>query len=123
MIPYNWSEPNYGVIRPLRLETASYVWFVDPYGPDHAGAIGKIYAWDKIPYGFESHKYVTFIKRIEPLMEDGECLPVKFIRRISEFIEVQADFTGSRLWDKGKHDGQIIQLYPWVREDEENLHR
>ncbi len=112
---YSQTEPNYGAIRdPLRLETASHQWFVDPYGPHHPKAIAKLYAWDRMPYGFESHKHETYISRTDPAMDEGECCPVRFVRRTAEFIEVLVDFTGSRLWDKGGRDGQTVRLYPWT---------
>jgi hypothetical protein len=106
-------EHNYRIISPLRFETADYRMFTDPYGPYHSGAVGKIYSWDRGPYGLEFHGQETYVGRMEPDMGEGEVYPVDFVRRTPEFIEVRVDFSGSRLWDRDKRDGQTVRLYQW----------
>jgi len=107
------TESNYGTIRPLRVMTVDYRMFVDPLGPVHAGAIGKIYSFHNGPYDMEYHNHETYIDQIEPQMQEGEFCPVNFVRRTEAFIEVRVDFSNSRLRDRNKIDGLTFRLYPW----------
>ena len=104
-------EYDYTTIRPLRLEIASYRFFVHPYGPQHDDAVGRLYSWSNMPYDFISLHKEFYFNRIEPQLDEGETYPIKFVSQEEGSVVVKIDFSGSRLWDVHKRDGLEVTLY------------
>ena len=114
----NESSYWYPNIRPLRIDTADYRIFVDPYGPHHSKAIGRLYSTSSMPYDFEMRTRETYFSKVTPTLIEGQMIPVKYVSRNETTIIVQADFSRNHRWyDQYGIDGKEFILTIWEEND------
>ena len=110
----NESSYWYPNIRPLRIDTADYRVFFDPYGPYHSKAIGKLYSFEHLPYDFITKTRETYFSKVTPMLMEGQMIPVKYVSRYETTITVRADFSRNHHWhDQYGIDGKEFILTIW----------